>query len=63
MSERKIIEYFIISANDNDSLAEKINGLITRDWQPLGGVSFQRNSGEAYHLAEWYFQQAMVKYE
>ena len=62
----KIIEYIVISANDNDALAEKVNDSIKLGWQPLGGLCFQRegaDDGDLYSGVEWYFQQSMVKYE
>jgi len=62
MSERKISGYFIASSNDADSLQDKVNDLIYKGWQPLGGVSFQRDK-IILESCNWYFQQAMVSYE
>jgi hypothetical protein len=58
----KIIGYFIASSNDADSLQDKVNDLICKGWQPLGGVCFQRDEISP-ESCNWYFQQAMVSYE
>lgn len=58
----KIIKYIVISANDNDILASKVNDSIKIGWQPFGGVCFHRDEIDS-KSCNWYFQQAMVKYE
>jgi hypothetical protein len=66
MSDRKIVDYFIASANDADSLQDKVLGLMEKGFQPLGSVCFQRDSyldSWKNRSCEWYFQQTMVKYD
>lgn len=63
MSERKIVKYTIISNNFSDYMADKVNEYIKKGWQPIGGICFQRDFNDLTKDIEWYYQQAMVKYE
>lgn len=54
---KKIIEYNIEYARDEDQLIVSIDDAIKNGWQPIGGLAVNTHDGREY------FYQAMVKYE
>lgn len=50
----KIVDYAVVQASSNNSLAARIRNYIQDGWQPLGGVSVDCDD---------YCHQAIVKYE
>jgi hypothetical protein len=53
MTDKKIVAYETVSAHP-DSLADRVNELIAKGWQPLGGPVAASSS---------YFYQAVVRYK
>ena len=53
----KIVDYGIVTFSNADVLTEAIKELMSKDWQPIGGVviSIDGNGG--------HFTQTVVKYE
>lgn len=51
----EITEYKVVESDDNDSIKVDVEFEMSLDWQPFGGVGFNRNTGQ--------FIQAMVKYK
>lgn len=54
-SERRVVEYTVVWAGRDDGLIDRVNAMILKGWEPLGGVCIPSNTGPRY--------QAMVKYE
>lgn len=53
----KIIKYFVVNEETDQRLERKVNALLLRGWQPLGGVCITNlPTGNV-------FAQAMVQYE
>jgi hypothetical protein len=55
---RKIVEYEIVINSDFNSLINVVNKMITKGWQPHGGIAPEITAD----INRNYFQ-AMVKYE
>lgn len=52
---KKIIEYNVVESHSIFSLNIIVNKLIKKDWQPFGGVCYQKT-------LDWNYIQAMVRY-
>lgn len=60
MSKPKVVEYHLVSEQNEGEFVKSVNLKIKEGWQPLGGPSIQTGEDE---LIWWWYQQAMVKYE
>ena len=54
-AEKRIVEYTVVWAGNNDGIISRVNAMILKGWEPLGGICVPDNIGPRF--------QAMVKYE
>jgi hypothetical protein len=60
MTEKKIVDYIIITFEQENFVVQEVLNKIKDGYMPLGGISMAVDSGEITTFK--YFAQAMIKY-